>query len=529
MISSEDEKEQLPEIASCLPTETRTFFHGGETAQWWTGFRWELLATAGCVAIALYTAIFPVYRAFFLVEVSYNEGWNVYNAWMVAHHLPLYGSPAGWTTVNYPALSFYLIAQLNRLTHDFLFTGRALSILGLAVTSVCVGFIVRRITGSVLPALLAASYCIALFCSNANSYVGADDPQLLAQAVFAAGLLLYIFRRESDIALIGVAFLFVLGGSIKHNQIDFPLAVIFDLYLLSRRRARNFCLVLMALAAVALYVNAAIGGRFVVERILTPRLYSPMHMLKEAGEYYPPLLIPFVAACATAIKLRHDRHCRVLSLFFVISLFVGLFFSGGSGVSFNAYFSNTVAIAILLGIFFSDLRQVAHWPMGKRSLYTAGIPLLFFLWLLIPMQCNEILWPVANWRKVHEVQARFVAQVDFLRAQPGPVLCESLLRCYMAGKPYTYDPFNSTSLIHAGRLDANVFVERIRKQGFAAIQFKDPPAASGQPSAMPERFVKPILNAAAENYRVAWVNKDCTIYVPKEPTHLASALLDGSR
>lgn len=77
---------------------------------------WVLLSGAVCVAIALYSAVFPVYRAFFLVEISYNEGWNAYNAWTVAHHLPLYGSPAGWTTVNYPEL--LLFPDRSDLTPD---------------------------------------------------------------------------------------------------------------------------------------------------------------------------------------------------------------------------------------------------------------------------------------------------------------------------------------------------------------------------------------------------------------------------
>ena len=38
----------------------------------------------------------------------------------------------------------------------------------------------------------------------------------------------------------------------------------------------------------------------------------------------------------------------------------------------------------------------------------------------------------------------------------------------------------------------------------------------GQPPWNPERFTGQILSATAEYYRVAWVNKDCTIYIPKE-------------
>jgi len=480
--------------------------------------RWEILAAAACVAIALYTAVLPLYRAFFLLEVSYNEGWNVYNAQIVAHHLLLYGAPYGWTTVNYPALSFFLIGQLSRLTHDFLFTGRALSLLGLAASGVIVGLIVRRLTGSRFSAFLAGIYCVALFCcSNANFHVGADDPQLLAQAILAAGLLLYIWRRESDIALAGAAFLFVLGLNIKHNQIDFPLAVLIDLCLISWRRARNFVVLLVVFAAAAFLATVEFGGRYFLAQLFAPRLYSPMGALRNASDYYPPLLIPVVIAIVVAFKARRNQHTRVISLLFLVSLVLGLGLGGGVGVSYNIYFSNTVAIAILLGIFLGELRKLQHPSPFGRLFCRAGAPLLLFLWLLIPMQCNEILGLDKDLREVHAAHSRFGAQVAFLRAQPGPALCESLLRCYVAGKPYVYDPAVSTSLIRTGRLEANPIVERIRRREYGAIQFDRPPSASGQPASTPDRFVEEILSAAAEYYSVALVNKDCTIYVPRKP------------
>jgi len=178
----------------------------------------------------------------------------------------------------------------------------------------------------------------------------------------------------------------------------------------------------------------------------------------------------------------------------------------------------------LIGIFFGQMKQLALRSTVNQSLCITGIPLLLFLWLLIPMQCNEIFWPRDNLRRIHETQSRFMTDVEFLRAQPGPALCESLLRCYLAGKPYIYDPFNSTSLVRAGRLNVDTVVERIQKQEYGAIQFKDPPTADGRPSATPERFVKQILDATAETYRVAFVRKGCTIYVPKTPMKAVSAV-----
>jgi len=122
--------------------------------------------------------------------------------------------------------------------------------------------------------------------------------------------------------------------------------------------------------------------------------------------------------------------------------------------------------------------------------------------------------PLDNWHKLHAQQQRFTAQVDFLRAHPGPALCESILRCYYADKPYVVDPFNSASLIHAGKLDENVLVSAIQAQQFSAIQFNKPPLASGLPKAPPERFTPAVLQAVQQNYTLGLQNSDCTIYVP---------------
>jgi hypothetical protein len=74
----------------------------------------------GLALFGLITAICPSVRAFYHFEINYVDGWNVYNALKVAQHVPLYGAKYGWTTINYLALSFYVVACVSRLTHEVL-------------------------------------------------------------------------------------------------------------------------------------------------------------------------------------------------------------------------------------------------------------------------------------------------------------------------------------------------------------------------------------------------------------------------
>src|SRR5580658_3195415 len=94
----------------------------------------SLFLIAFCVAMLFWTAALPFSRAFLLLEIDPNEGWNVSNAQKVAEHQQLYPTPYGWTTVNYPPLSFHLVAWLGRSTSEYLFTGRVLSLAGLCLS-----------------------------------------------------------------------------------------------------------------------------------------------------------------------------------------------------------------------------------------------------------------------------------------------------------------------------------------------------------------------------------------------------------
>src|SRR5256885_16197099 len=84
-------------------------------------------------SIAFLAALFlvwPVWRAFFPMEIWGNEGWNAYHADQAMRGVAqLYPPPDGLVANNYPPLSYYLIGWLGRLFGDPLSLGRALSLL----------------------------------------------------------------------------------------------------------------------------------------------------------------------------------------------------------------------------------------------------------------------------------------------------------------------------------------------------------------------------------------------------------------
>ena len=86
----------------------------------------------GCLClIAVFSALWPVYRAFLDIEIDFNEGWNAYHAARVVAGEPLYtGNPLA--PVNYPFVSFYLTGLLSPGLGGVLTAGRLLSLLSLA-------------------------------------------------------------------------------------------------------------------------------------------------------------------------------------------------------------------------------------------------------------------------------------------------------------------------------------------------------------------------------------------------------------
>jgi hypothetical protein len=476
-----------------------------------TGMRFKPLHVWICAIFALLTALVPVVRACYRVELNYNEGWNVYNAAFVVQHRTLYPVRYDWVLTDYPMLSFEVVAALHRVTHEYLFTSRALSLLGLLASSVLVGAIVRRLGGSRQSALLAGCFCLALFTTDADAYMGIDDPEMFAEPFFLGGLLLYLGGRDSVLRLGGAALLCVVGGSIKHTPIDFPLAILLDLTLIGPWRAAWFALCGLGLAALSIWLHLHFGGPYFLAQLLAHREWMAWKAARDLMLVVGPILLPFGVAAVTGWRLLPDRRRRIAAIQLLASVAIGGYFGGGHGVSINALFSVLFGVSILLGLMWGEAQE-GGWRL-------AGRPLLLFGWLLIPwMLVPGIVsgeWnPVARLRALPAAERRFDRETALLRTRTdGPVLCESLLRCYFGGKPYIYDGFNATRLIGMGKLNPQSMLEDLQRGRYAAVQLDDPLPLAYQS----ERFDPRIVRAVEENYVPALVNEDGEIYVPKRP------------
>ena len=468
---------------------------------------WITLAI--CFTFSLVTFHYPIVRAFYRFQIKYNEGWNVYNTQTAMQHLPLYYPKCGWTTVNYPILSFYLPGYVSHFIGDYLLTGRLLSLVALLVSCVLVGLIVKKLTGGWGPAVFGGAFCLALFCTRMPSYVGMDEPQMLAHPFFLCGLWLYLGAPPSTMRIAGLTSLFALGGNIKQNLLPVPLSVLSDLFISSSSKALRFLVFGVFFVALSILANTWVGGPFFISHLLTSRAYSLVKLREDFFSFYSPLGQPLAISAFWSLWGLQNRQARVISFYFFSSLLIGLAFGGGAGVSSNTFCDNFFAMSIVMGACLDLLWKAPIPAFGKGGRWRFLVPVLLYSTVVMAFVPRS----VENPKLLSDLPLRermFDQEVSFLVAQPGPPICESLILCYDAGKPYTLNSFGVGIRARLGGGNNNALVSQIAAKKYGAIQTETP--ATQKPSA---RFPDDVLDAIDRYYVEALRGPNCHIYVPR--------------
>jgi hypothetical protein len=324
-------------------------------------------------------------------------------------------------------------------------------------------------------------------------------------------LLLYVSRPPTIAGMAAIALLFILGGNIKHNLIEFPLAVFIDLWMVSRRRAGQFVVLAIPLAAIAIALNIKYGGAFFISNLLHPRTYSVLDAFGDFFDTNGAILLPYIVAIIWVVRNRKDAPRRLICIFFVVALFVDMAFSGGIGIAINIYFGSFLALSIIMGLVVHDVWRTAG-PFANRSLWRRGVPMVLSASLFLTLFLSGYSRILNALAKMPDEQRQFDAETSFIGAQPGLAMCEMLLHCYDAGKEYVFDTFNSTRLVLSHRLDVSEIVDKIETQQFGAIQLDTPGVTRTRPN---QRFPDEVLDAVSQYYVVGYHDAKCVVYVPK--------------
>ena len=401
-------------------------------------------------AIAILAFTWPVYRAFLNIEITDNEAWNAYFADAAMGKMPLYPSTAQLITNNYPPLSFYIVGLAGRLIGDPVLAGRLLSLISVIAIATAIALSVRRLGGTQAAAVISAAFYIAMMSRFFRSYVGLNEPQLLSHAIMAFGFLAFLGARSRDRGYVMPVLVMAFAGFVKHNIIAMPLTA-FAWLGMNRRREALKCL---CVAAVVIVTGIAICyvsfGRDFFLNILAPRHYS----LKKAIRSFKDLQwvsVGLVACVCNGCARWHDRSVRLCTGLIAIALAAFFLERTGAGVWTSAQFDLVIAVAIGLGLAYT---QVPLWPLARRfppAVSQAILLLVVCARLLVPKELEPIRLLVDR-RFKNEIAIREQAMADSVervRETPGDVLCPALIS-YRAGKPFAVDKFNAKQRMSAG-------------------------------------------------------------------------------
>jgi hypothetical protein len=420
--------------------------------------------------IATWSFAWPVYRAFLNVEIENNEGWNAYFADAAMGKMSLYPSADQLITNNYPPLSFYIVGLVGRLVGDPVLAGRLLSLVAMVAIATAIALTVRQLGGSGVAARISAAFFVATMSRFFMSYVGMNEPQLLSEAIMAFGFLGFLVARSNDRGYVGPVLVMALAGFVKHNIIAMPLTAFLWLGLNRRREAvKCFCVAAIAIMT-GITICYVLFGRNFFFNILTPRHYSLKRALSIFGELQW-VSVGLLACLYNGWARRRDASVQLCSC--LIGIALGSYFlqKGGAGVDINAQFDLVIAVAMGLGLAFT---QISLWPVA-RHLRSEQAQAILLLAVCVRLLASRQLQPVRlvfdrGFRDDIAMREQAMSDsVERVRRIPGDVLCLALVS-YRAGKPFAVDAFNAAQRIEAGALPKDAITARVAAGTLTIVQ-----------------------------------------------------------
>jgi hypothetical protein len=323
--------------------------------------RWLLaLVLALVLASAAVGVAGKVMSVGFLYEKNYNEGWNVYNTERLINHETIYDDNY-WRVNNYPIFSFIVVAGVNLLVHDLLLSGRIVALISFFAVGALAGLVTLRLGGGPSGAVFTGACALGFYYLAAPDWIGADDPQSLAQALMLCGLARYVGRPPTRRTLLETALWLMLAGFTKQNMVAIPLAITLDLAVQAPRRLPFWFATCAAIALLFIALTQLIAGGSFLAHLLMPREYTwynvRYHLLKFVRWFKVPLI---AMALSGRWLFRRDR--LLLAFYGGASVVAGALFSGFEGASYNMFQDAAVFLAIACGLMLHDLRRSA--PRG---------------------------------------------------------------------------------------------------------------------------------------------------------------------
>lgn len=398
---------------------------------------WAALAGLACCALPLIAL--RIWRSVIIAPITRNEGFNAYHTLsLLARHSPYYRSDL--TGNNYPPLYFLLQAPLVRLGADPVLSGRALSWVAFAGSVWLIFSIVRSWGRDGRAAGVAALFFAASFCLWFPLQVGTNEPQIWSHLFALAGIRLLAAGGDRPPRLAPAA-CFVLALFFKHNAVGLPASAVLALLLRAPRRGASLLLSCAVLGLVGALVCTAAFGTPWIANMMSPRSWDLAAGIAHVFRWGFPLVPAACIAIVLAIPVRAVPEAPFLALACGVCGALGVVALMSRGVYYNALFELDIALALTVGV------GLAAWPssgeLPARVVRPAAIGAL-----VLGLAANPDMTSVAALAHPAQLAARMRAEaetsariVQALRQAEGDAICENLVYCVWAGKPFVVEPF----------------------------------------------------------------------------------------
>lgn len=439
---------------------------------------------------------------------NYNEGWNIYHAFRVAHGEPLYDSNL-FRIVNYPYISFYLTGWLGFLSGHPLLFARSVSWLGFIATVLGCLASVRAVGGNWVAQAFSAVLFTGICGMIVGDYIGVADPQFLAQGLSAMGLVVYLTSRSLAVRLIASPVCLIVALFIKHQEIAIPAAILADLAV-NHRKELPLWLGVMTVLAFGLTALGFLAGDMFLVRLLDGRRYSVYQSIGVTWRILELIQLPLAAGAVWLIAACPRPYRSLFCTFGIVSFLCVAGFAGGEGVSRNVALDFILWTSMAAGLGVGAARTV-H-PRGIFVCAALVIAVCFEIELKAFLQFGT---ERQVWMHVKDSERDFRESIAFMSDRPGDAICEDMLLCYFAGKPLLVDPFNATSLVARGKLADEALANLLTQGRVQTIQLAAVLPNDDRRRDIPQgaRFTPSFLRMIAETCRLDHVNSTGAFYV----------------
>lgn len=424
-----------------------------------------------CMAIgSMLLLLYPVTRLGYIYQINYSEGANVYHAAEAMAGLTLYSNPLAdpLTPVDYPPLSFYLVGGVGSILGNHLIAGRLISLVSLLAIAGLSPILLHYRGVSWEAGIFAGLAVVALFAAYAPEYVGMNDPHCLGLAFTLLGICFYVMSGNHWFGLTLSSCAIMAGIFTTQNVFPVLLAIGLDLFFHSLRRGLFWLGVSLLLFFLLDFLSGNHFGRLFRGQFIFPMEISTGSILQQFARFDIPFLFLFLTAAWTALFAVFDSKQRVFMFYLGITLLCTLYFSSNPARGISQFFELFLAVGLLLGI---ALQRIAGAFSSSHTLNKA------IYWFLPPLLTLCLLYhipdrlPRENSTKLlASIQTGFQQDADYLRQQPGRVLCENLLLCYTADKPLEMDLLATSELAIRGETAESLSLLMFEARQYSFIQ-----------------------------------------------------------